>query len=117
MSKCDQLIEISNKLYNKHITEKQVDVLWRQYFHIALSYYGHSKRLEEELFSWCSDGNNWSALHIDQTEYACCSKDMLYSYFVDDADYISDRMSLDRLFRTHWFYWNWRKYTELHTRR
>ena len=50
------------------------------------------------------DMENWTALHIENTEYAGKSKDKLVSEFIGECHYIADRMSLDRLFRCHWLF-------------
>ena len=43
---------------------------------------------------------NWhfASEHVEEP------KDILLEHFCDDAAYISDRTSYDRLFRTHWFF-------------
>lgn len=50
------------------------------------------------------DMGNWTALHKENTEYAKSSIEDLKNSFAGETDYISDRISWDRLFRTHWLF-------------
>jgi len=47
---------------------------------------------------------NWGALHREVTEYSDTSKEELKEEFDSECNYIADRISYDRLFRTHWLF-------------
>lgn len=49
---------------------------------------------------------NWKALHKENTEYCNTPTTELIEIFKADVNYISDRVSLDRLFRVHWLFLN-----------
>ena len=57
----------------------------------------------ESLF-YHFDMDNWPALHQENTEYKDMSKEQLSDAFKGQCWYISDRISYDRLFRTHWLF-------------
>lgn len=50
------------------------------------------------------DMANWKALHLENTEYKTKTKKELLDSFLRECYYISDRLSFDRLFRTHWLF-------------
>lgn len=47
---------------------------------------------------------NWKDLHLEQSQYKGFTNISLYKEFCSEALYISDRISYDRLFRTHWLF-------------
>ncbi len=48
---------------------------------------------------------NWNALHLgNNAEYKGSTKEQLLDYFAGECNYISDRTSFDRLFRTHYLF-------------
>lgn len=57
-----------------------------------------------KLFEWGDGGHNWTALHKGNTEYENYNEDEILSEFKAEVSYTYDRMSLDRLFRTHWLF-------------
>lgn len=64
---------------------------------------GFSNRAIEDLF-YNFEMSNWDGFHIENTEYHGKTKAELIEYFCYETKYISDRMSYDRLFRTHWLF-------------
>lgn len=80
---------------------KKIEKLWKQFFFIYLESLGFNKESINHLFSW-QIGNNWRDLHIENTEFKLYNKTLLLERFKGQIEYIFDRMSLDRLFRTHW---------------
>lgn len=48
--------------------------------------------------------SNWKDLHKENTEFSAHTIEELYEKFCRDTRYISDRPSLDRLFRVHWLF-------------
>lgn len=108
MSKlCDQLGDIYIKIDQGD--QKDIDKNWKEFFSCYLKDCGFNYTAIEALFEWGSDGHNWSELHIDKTEYKDYNKDQLLQRFICEVHYIYDRMSLDRLFRTHWLYNQWKQ--------
>ena len=53
--------------------------------------------------------DNWQDLHKENTKYADYRKKEMYEEFCSECCYICDRVDLDRLFRTHWLFLNWRR--------
>lgn len=49
---------------------------------------------------------NWKALHKENTDYKDASKAEMVEAFKGDICYISDRLSYDRVFRSHWLFRN-----------
>lgn len=50
------------------------------------------------------DMDNWAELRKKNSKYKNCAKQELIDAFGEECNYISDRYSYDRLFRTHWFF-------------
>lgn len=48
--------------------------------------------------------DNWKDLHLENTIYKGKRKKTLLKAFCSEAHYICDRVSYDRLFRTHWLF-------------
>ena len=98
----DDLEVFCYKIYNG--PTKDIDKNWKAFFTCYLKFIGFNPKAIKELFQWGSDGHNWDALHIENTEYANEKKDKLLQSFCSEVEYIYDRISLDRLFRAHWLY-------------
>lgn len=64
---------------------------------------GHNSKTIKSLF-YDFDMANWSALHRENTEYKDHTKEQLIVDFCQECSYICDRVSYDRLFRTHWLF-------------
>lgn len=64
---------------------------------------GHNERTIKSLF-YNFQMDNWTAMHIENTEYKNHTKAQLINSFCGECCYISDRASYDRLFRTHWLF-------------
>jgi hypothetical protein len=64
---------------------------------------GFTKKVIHSLFyNWTME--NWTAMHQEETEYKGYTKKKLIGAFCGECCYISDRVSYDRLFRTHWLF-------------
>jgi hypothetical protein len=48
--------------------------------------------------------DNWTDLHLDESIYAGKKSRALLESFMTECQYISDRATYDRLFRTHWLF-------------
>lgn len=64
---------------------------------------GFNKDSIKSLF-YDFDMENWRTMHLENTEYKDKSKQELFESFAGECWYTSDRMSYDRLFRTHWLF-------------
>ena len=64
---------------------------------------GFVKESIESLFYHFSM-ENWKTIHQENTVYKGYSKNKLIKKFCAECSYVSDRMSYDRLFRTHWLF-------------
>ena len=62
----------------------------------------NEKSIKSLFYNW--DMENWKAMHQEETEYKGYSKKKLIDAFCGECNYISDRVSYDRLFRTHWLF-------------
>ena len=102
MNKIEKLNTISKALA---LGSQDVDVLWKGYFYIACNLLGiKGKSSVNALFEWGENGHNWEALWLSESDYKDSTISEIYYDFTDEAIYIADRLSLDRLFRTHWLY-------------
>jgi hypothetical protein len=102
MDKIDKLIQIAEILESNNL---HVNILWKKYFNIACNHLGiKDKKTINILFAWGEYGHNWKALWKEDSEYKDDDFNRLYKVFVYEAMYIADRLSIDRLFRCHWLY-------------
>jgi hypothetical protein len=103
MNKIDKLTKISKALA---LGNEDVTNLWKNYFTIACNYLGIKDITSiNVLFEWGENGHNWEQLWLSENpDYKNATVSEIYQDFTTEAMYISDRMSLDRLFRTHWLY-------------
>jgi len=76
---------------------------WFYCFHYTLKRWGFNNKSIKDLFNEFLMVN-WEALHLENTSYVGYSKEELKESFRHECHYVSDRMSFDRLFRTHWLY-------------
>ena len=90
---------------HKHKDFKRLHKDWMQCFnHILKSFNcGFTNKCIESLY-YDFDMDNWKAMHKENSEYKDCNKDELIENFVWECAYIADRVSYDRLFRTHWIF-------------
>lgn len=99
--------EYYKKMHNmrKLKTFKSIHKNWYECFNYILRSYkvSFTDRAINSLF-YNFDMQNWTALHLDKTEYKNYSKEDLLEEFFGECSYISDRTSYDRLFRTHWLF-------------
>jgi len=106
----DRREEIANIFYvfktNRMYVDKfeEIDKLWYEYFSFTIRELGVNtkKAIDALYYDW--DMDNWEAMHFSKSEYKSYNRDEVYTAFYGDADYISDRISFDRLFRIHWFF-------------
>lgn len=78
---------------------------WKKCFHFVLLSFnvGFTEQSINSLFEdW--DMENWKEMWLENSEYKDYSKDRLIATFCNECGYISDRVSYDRLFRTHWLF-------------
>ncbi len=80
--------------------------LWYNYFSTILKNQKFNQVSIDQLFGWGNFGHNWKTLHDenDKDWQHDKTKKQLFDSFYAEVYYISDRMSLDRLFRTHWLF-------------
>lgn len=92
----------NDRLY-KDIFDDVYD-LWYEYFKTSMRMLGikRNKSIKTLFDGW--DMQNWKAMHLDSSEYQHNSRDELFHIFSSEAEYMADRMSFDRLFRTHWLF-------------
>ena len=64
---------------------------------------GYNQKIIDSLF-YDFDMENWKDLHKENTEYSETTSQELVEEFTGECHYICDRMSYDRLFRTHWLF-------------
>lgn len=104
----DRRIELATELvsYDETYADRYVEIkqLWKEFFDITLRDLGikDQESIDVLFFKW--DMQNWNAMHRENTEYKYAPRKELYNSFSGEADYIADRISLDRIFRTHWLY-------------
>ena len=80
---------------------------WYKCFSFILKAFkvGYTDKTIKSLF-YDFNMDNWSALNLKNTEYAGMSQNEIIDKFCGEANYISDRTSYDRLFRTHYLFRN-----------
>jgi len=64
---------------------------------------GYNQKIIDSLF-YDFDMENWKDLHKENTEYSSATPYELADAFRGECGYICDRVSYDRLFRTHWLF-------------
>lgn len=99
----DRLVYLATKISNAK-TYEQIKPLWENYFETTLTEMGFNSKSISHLLNWGQAGHNWNILHRENTQYKNHTKYQLISLFNMDVVYMSDRISLDRLFRAHWAY-------------
>lgn len=71
---------------------------WEKCFKIILrKRFAFNKKAAQAMFDWGDDGFNWKLLHADPET---TEQEYLVRFF-GEIGYINDRMSIDRLLRTH----------------
>jgi len=105
---CDKRVELALKLekYNKNFETNYLEIkkIWYKYFTISLKELGIKSQKSINILFWEWKMDNWKAMHKENSEYKEFSKKQMYNSFCNEAHYISDRISLDRIFRTHWLF-------------
>jgi hypothetical protein len=82
---------------------KEAEEKWLKCFQYLLKQWGFTSKNSMQLF-YNFSMTNWPDLHLENTEYAGNSKNELFNKFCEECNYCSDRMTFDRLFRTHWLF-------------
>jgi hypothetical protein len=98
-----QIVNELQKVKNTFVTN-YIKQLWYEYWCISLTNLGIKDQVAIDALWNNWDMCNWDIMHIENTQYKEYTKQELYDAFVADADYIYDRISFDRLFRTHWLF-------------
>jgi hypothetical protein len=114
----DRMITFSSETKEHRKDPKGLDTIkvfntWKEIFTGALEYWGFNDPAISSLFNWgCSSltgyrgEHNWKKLHSTDEEILWSSEEKLQR-FLSEVSYISDRITLDRLFRTHWLFNFW----------
>ena len=104
MNTKEQFYSTMNK-FESSMTFKQIHKEWYKCFSYWLKSIelGFSDEAIKSLF-YDFDMENWTAMHKENTEYKDDSNNILIGHFCGECSYIMDRMSYDRLFRTHWLF-------------
>jgi hypothetical protein len=105
MLKEEKYYDIMNN-FNTKMSFEEICHNWYACFEYILLHFkcGFNQKSIHSLF-YFFDMDNWTALHRDQIpEYKDQKKRELLDSFCSEACYISDRVSYDRLFRTHWLF-------------
>ncbi len=92
--------------FHKDMPDDVVSRNWRKCFVYALSstYKDFPAAAAEILFDRF-DMDNWKAMWKEHSpEYKDSTIDQMKEAFAGECHYISDRISFDRVFRTHWLY-------------
>ncbi len=91
--------------FNEDMSFDEIHDKWYKCFYYILRSFkvGHNKSTIKSLF-YDFDMENWNSMHRENTEYKNYTKLELLDDFCGECDYISDRTSYDRLFRTHWLF-------------
>ena len=91
--------------FNTKMTFDEIHQNWYECFSYVLKSFkcGFNKNSIKSLF-YHFNMNNWNAMHKKNTKYKDYSKDQLLDEFCAECNYIADRTSYDRLFRTHWLF-------------
>lgn len=104
----DQRIEFAKKLesYDETFENNYLEIkkIWKEFFDITLKDIGIKSKKSINILFWEWDMCNWKAMHRENSEYKNCSRKEMYNSFSREASYIADRISLDRIFRTHWLF-------------
>lgn len=94
--------------FDKLTLTEEIVSKWRQCFIYILGKRDYPIMVIEDLFN-NFNMNNWYDLYKENTKYADYHEEELYEEFCSECCYICDRVDLDRLFRTHWLFLNWRR--------
>lgn len=86
-------------------TFKKLHEAWYKCFNHILNSFnvGFTEKAIRSLY-FDFDMSNWKAMWKENSEYKDCTYEELLKVFKGECSYISDRVSYDRLFRTHWIF-------------
>lgn len=92
---------LQNEFLKKHRDSddyKAISDSWEKCFKTILSKeFNFNSDARKTMFEWGSDGYNWKLLHAADD----VTKEEYKESFFNEVGYSSDRMSLDRLLRSH----------------
>lgn len=102
----DVYYNIMCKEIGKGKTFQEIHKMWFDCFqYILVKQFRMSKKSCQILF-YRFEMDNWTALHKENTKYKDKNEKQLLEIFFGECNYISDRASLDRVFRCHWLFRN-----------
>ena len=114
--KYDKVINLAVKLWRMRNIENyeesfdEVRVIWEEFFFRAFKMMGMNKKSIKVLWE-DFEMSNWKAMWFEGSEFENYTYRELFETFVGEAHYICDRLSIDRIFRTHWLFkeafYNW----------
>lgn len=96
-----QLLDFEEKYLSSF---EEIYALWYEFFEKSMRAMGIRSRQASKLLFEEWEMENWKNMHLENSVYAEYNRDRLYQSFSGDVNYISDRISFDRLFRAHWFF-------------
>lgn len=102
---CSDCMDFYAKYEKKHNDAKAITDDWRKVFISVCKYLGINKKSAIVLFEWMCMGN-WTHLHQTDGESEFTA-DIWFDKFLGDMFYCSDRWSVDRLMRCHWYFRQW----------
>lgn len=102
---CSDCMDFFAKYEKRHDDAKAVTDDWHKVFISVCKHLGINKRSADVLFEQMCMGN-WEHLHQTDGEKVI-SVDDWFSRFLWDVFYCSDRWSIDRLMRCHWYFRQW----------
>jgi len=102
----DMAIALSVSMGGQNTTDGNVATTWRILFMLYAKRLGFRRRETALLLEFGKGGHNWSRLHPTEEESAW-GHDQRLAHFASELHYVSDRMTLDRLLRTNWYYNHW----------
>lgn len=91
--------------FKSSMTFDKVHKKWFKCFSYILKRFnvGYTSATIKDLFYGFSM-QNWELLHLNNSIYSNKSDTEILDAFAGECQYISDRTSYDRLFRTHWLF-------------
>lgn len=107
--KYDKVINLAVKLWRMRNIENyeesfdEVRVIWEEFFFRAFKMMGMNKKSIKVLWE-DFEMSNWKAMWFEGSEFENYTYRELFETFVGEAHYICDRLTIDRIFRTHWLF-------------
>lgn len=104
---CKSCMKFCREYENEHSDVKAISRDWHNIFNKVCGYLGIGKGSTKVLWTNMCCGN-WDHLHQTDSEKNNTSDDW-FKKFCWDLFYCSDRWTVDRLMRVHWYYLQWTK--------